>query len=125
VRVATNLALVADWNCMPALCLVQRPTPIQGPARGQETKERRRRLLPEIVQSDIGRNPWEARTQNYRSATDPRGDCRRAKQWRRYNHRRRRPRRFADAVVVIDVANSPSFEDQVAMDVLQTAGKKP
>jgi uncharacterized protein YbjT (DUF2867 family) len=30
---------------------------------------------------------------------------------------------LADAAVVVDVANSPSFEDQVAMDFFQTAGR--
>ena len=30
---------------------------------------------------------------------------------------------LADAAVVVDVANSPTFEDQVAMDFFQTAGR--
>jgi uncharacterized protein YbjT (DUF2867 family) len=32
-------------------------------------------------------------------------------------------RALADAAVVVDVANSPSFEDKVAMDFFQTAGR--
>jgi uncharacterized protein YbjT (DUF2867 family) len=30
---------------------------------------------------------------------------------------------LADTVVVVDVANSPSFEDQAAMEFFQTAGR--
>jgi hypothetical protein len=50
--------------------------------------ERRRRLLREIVQSQIGRNPWEARRTTTEATLIHEANCRRAEYRRKRNDRR-------------------------------------